>query len=240
MFPYDSTLLAAVKSPPQSVADVIQIMQTIEDTCIDGDGLKWFNWLYSAVTTAVEARIASGGFTDPAWLAELDVQFAQLYFGALESALSGQSAADCWQVLFTRRDQVATARIQFALAGINAHINHDLPLALVATCQATGTEPQHGGTNYNDYTALNSTLDSLVESAKQTLNVRLLGDALPPVSHLEDTIAAWNVSAAREAAWKNAELLWHLRAEPDLSSAFVDSLDGLAAVTSKVLLVPVG
>jgi len=215
-------------------------MQSIEDTCVDADGLKWFNWLYSAVTQAVEARILSGGFTDPAWLAELDVQFARLYFDALKSSLSGQATPDCWSALFTRRDRAETARIQFALAGVNAHINHDLPLALVATCEATGTVPQHGGTNYNDYTALNTTLDSLVDSAKLTLNVRLLGDALPPVSHLEDTIAAWKVSAAREAAWKNAELLWHLRAEAELSAGFMDSLDGLAAVASKVLLVPVG
>jgi len=240
MFHYDPTLLAAVSSSPQSVADVLQTMQAIENTCVDADGLKWFNWLYSAVTQAVEARIASGGFADPAWLADLDVQFARLYFGALASALSDQATPDCWQAFFTRRDQVEIARIQFALAGVNAHINHDLPLALVAACQATGTEPQYGGTNYNDYTALNTTLDSLIDSAKQTLNLRLLGDALPPVSHIEDTIAAWDVSAAREAAWKNAELLWHLRAEPQLSAGFMDSLDGLSAVTSKVLLVPVG
>lgn len=240
MFPYDLTLLAAVKARPTSIADVLQTMRTIEDTCADADGLKWFNWLYSAVTGAVESRIASGGFTDTAWLAELDVQFAQLYFGALESFLSGQPTPDCWQVLFNRRGQVETARIQFALAGINAHINHDLSLALVATCQASNTVPQHGGTNYNDYTALNTTLDSLVDTAKQTLNVRLLGDALPPVSHLEDTVAAWKVSAAREAAWKNAELLWHLRDETELSSGFMAALDGLAAVTSKMLLAPVG
>jgi hypothetical protein len=237
MFAYDPTLLGAVRPSPQSVTDVLQTMQTIEDTCVDADGLKWFNWLYSAVTKAVEGRIVSAGFTDSAWLAELDVQFARLYFDALASALSGQSTPDCWSVLFTRRNQVETARIQFALAGINAHINHDLPFALVATCEATGTVPQYGGVHYNDYTALNTTLDSLVESAKQTLNVRLLGDALPPVSHLEDTVAAWNVSAAREAAWKNAELLWHLRPEPALSASFMNSLDGLTALTSKVLLV---
>ncbi len=214
-------------------------MQAIEDTCIDADGLKWFNWLYSGVTRAVEDRIAAGGFADSAWLAELDVQFARLYFCALASALSGDPSPDCWNVLFSRRDQMETARIQFALAGINAHINHDLPLALVATCEATGTVPQYAGVHYTDYTALNTTLDSLVESAKRTLNVRLLGDALPPVSRLEDTVAAWNVSAAREAAWKNAELLWHLRSEPLLSTSFMNSLDGLTALTSKVLLVPV-
>jgi hypothetical protein len=239
MFPYDTTLLAAVRTPPQSVAEVLQTMQTIEATCIDGDGLKWFNWLYLQVTQAVETRVASGEFTDPAWLAELDVQFARLFFGALESALSGQPAAGCWEALFQRRNQTPIARIQFALAGINAHINHDLPQAIVATCEAGSTAPQHGSPQYNDYTALNTTLDTLVETAKQTLHVRLLGDALPPVSHLEDTLAGWSVSAAREAAWNNAELLWHLRTEPAFTSAFMDTLDGLTTVAGKALLAPV-
>lgn len=239
MFPYDATLLAAVQTSPQSVADVLQTMQTIAATCVDGDGLKWFNWLYLQVTQAVEARVASGEFTDSAWLAELDVQFARLYFGAVSSALSGEPTPGCWRALFERRNQTPIARIQFALAGINAHINHDLPLAIVAACQANSTAPQHGTADYDDYTALNSTLDGLIQSAKQTLHVRLLGDALPPVSHLEDTIAAWSVSAAREAAWNNAELLWHLKGEPGYSAAFMNTLDGLTTVAGKALLAPV-
>ena len=239
MFPYDPELLAAAQTPLQTIADVIRTMVSIDAMCRDDDGLKWFNWLYLQVTQAAAARVSSGGFTDPVWLAELDVQFARLYFDALASTLSGQSAPDCWQVLFEQRDHAAIARIQFALAGINAHINHDLPLAIVATCDATSTIPQHGGTQYADYTALNSTLDDLIESAKQTLRVRLPGDALPPVSHLNDTIAAWNVSAARESAWRNAEVLWQIRTFPPLYSAFLDTLGGFTAVVSKTLLVPV-
>ncbi|HWZ13582.1 MAG TPA: DUF5995 family protein [Acidobacteriaceae bacterium] len=241
MFPYDPMLLAAVSTPPQSVADVMRTMQSIDAACIDGDGLKWFNWLYLQVTQAAETRILSAGFSNPDWLAQLDVQFARLYFTALQSALDGAAAQQppgCWRALFDRRGQVQTARIQFALAGINAHINHDLPMAIVATCEATGTVPQHGSTQYNDYTALNATLDGLIESAKHTLNVRLLGDVLPPASNVEDTIAAWSVSAAREAAWKNAEILWHLRAVPLLASNFMDTLDGLTTVAGKTLLVP--
>jgi Family of unknown function (DUF5995) len=239
VFPYDPTLLAAVQMPLQSVADVLDVLQAIDAACLDADGLKWFNWLYLQVTEAVEARVNSGSFADPAWLAELDVQFARLYFSALESWLSGQLIPGCWQILFERRSQVAVARIQFALAGINAHINHDLPLAIVATCAIANTSPQPGGTQYGDYTALNDTLDSLVESAKQTLHVRLLGDSLPAVSRLEDTLGAWSVSAAREAAWRNAEVLWYLRAEASLSSAFVNNLDGLTCFAGKALLVPV-
>jgi hypothetical protein len=239
MYPYDATLLTAVQTAPQSISDVLQTLQAINTTCVDADGLKWFNWLYLQVTQAVEAQVAAGGFTDPAWLAQLDVQFARFYFSALKSSLSGEPTPTCWQVLFASRNQAAVARIQFAFAGINAHINHDLPEAIVATCQVTGTTPDPSGAHYGDYTALNSTLDRLIESAKVTLNVRLPGGELPPISRLEDTIAAWSVSAARESAWQNAEHLWQLRTIPSLAASFVDMLDGLTTVISKALLVPV-
>jgi hypothetical protein len=178
MFPYDPTLLAAVQTIPQSIPDVIQIMQTIDATCIPGDGLKWFNWLYLTVTQAVQARVNitdptdPNRFADPAWIAALDVAFARYYFAAVQSSLSGEPTPGCWQALFAVRNQTAIARIQFALAGMNAHINHDLPQAILGLCQAHPSRPQHGTTQYNDYTALNSTLDSLIEAAKITLRVR--------------------------------------------------------------------
>jgi len=235
MFPYDPVLLAAVATTPSDIDGVIRAMEAIDAACQDTDGLKWFNGLYLEVTQAVGARVAAGGFQDPAWLAALDVQFAALYFGALKAALSGAgSAPGCWRALFDRRGDTAIARIQFALAGVNAHINHDLPQAIVAT----GTAPVHGGVEYNDYTALNSTLDSLVERAKTELDVRLPGDALPPVTHLEDTIAAFSVSAAREAAWNNAEVLWNLREVPALAARTLGAIDGMTAVIGKALLVP--
>jgi hypothetical protein len=235
MFAYDDALLAAVKTAPASISDVLDIMQSIDALCIDGDGLKWFNGLYCEVTQAVASRVAAGGFADPAWMAALDVHFAALYFDALRAALSGDPVPGCWRVLLDRRDQAALARIQFALAGVNAHINHDLPIALVNT----GPAPVHGGLHYREYTAVNDTLCALVDRAKATLHVRLLGDLLPPVSTLEDTLAAFSMTAAREAAWNNGEVLWAFRDLPLLSARTLDMLDGMTAVIGKTLLVPV-
>ncbi len=111
--------------------------------------------------------------------------------------------------MFTRRDQTDIARIQFALAGMNAHINHDLvAYAIVATCRRRNTVPLHGTPQYSDYTALNATLDGLIDVAKKQLHVRLLGGPLPTVSHLEDLIAAWNLGDFREGAWNSAEIIW--------------------------------
>jgi hypothetical protein len=201
-----------------------------------------FNCLYLQVTQAVEARVNAAEFVNPAWVAALDVRFARFYFAAIQSALSGGSqgkASGCWQAVFDQRNQTAIARIQFAMAGMNAHINHDLPQAVLDICQTTAVPPQHGTAPYDDFTALNTTLDSLIEAAKTALDVRLLGDALPAASRLEDTLAAWSLADAREAAWNNAELLWHLADAPLAASALLDSLDGLTAVASKTILVPV-
>jgi hypothetical protein len=238
-FPYDPVLVSAARQSSHTVADVLQTLRTIDTTCVDGDGLKWFNRLYMQVTEAVAHRIAAGGFNDPAWLAELDVQFARLYFDALGRSLSGEACSGCWRAVLDVRSNIRLARIQFALAGVNAHINHDLPAAIVATCRAMRTAPDRGTPQCADYTNVNATLDTLIESAKQTLHVRLLGDRLPPISALEETIAAFGVKAARDKSWTNAQVLWHLRGSSLLSNGFDDSLDGITAVVSKALLVPV-
>lgn len=237
MFPYDAAILAAVQVKPQNIAEVFEIMKTIDATCADEDGLKWFNWLYMTVTGAIENKVTGGGFNDPAWLSELDVLFARLYFDAVAAELGGGSCPECWKAMLRVRDQAEIARIQFALAGMNAHINHDLPMAIVSTCQATGTLPEHGTPQYNDYTSVNPALDALVDEAKQKLNVRLPGDPLPVVSHLEDLMATWDLATFREEAWDTAESLWgESGGEINLR---MDLRDTLVATLSAALLVPV-
>lgn len=244
MFPYDPDLLAAVQSTPQTIADVVSIMQAIDSFCINGDGLKWFNLLYMQVTRAVEARVNANGFTNPAflnpsWMAALDVEFAGYYFRAIQTSLAGQPTPGCWQALFNRRNQTQLARIQFALAGMNAHINHDLPQAVLTICRSTQIEPQHGTPQYNDFTSLDTTLDGLIHQAEIDMHLRLLGDALPPVSDLDNKIAGWSLSTVREVAWDNAELLWRLADVPPVFTTFLASLDGTTALASEALLIPV-
>ncbi|MGD1093264.1 MAG: DUF5995 family protein [Bryobacteraceae bacterium] len=62
----------------------------------------------------------TAGFADPQWLAQLNVQFAGLYFSAVRPAFTGPPCPGCWAAIFAVRDNIQLARIQFALAGMNA------------------------------------------------------------------------------------------------------------------------
>ena len=236
MSPYDTNLLALARANPETIVEVVDALRAIDELLPATDGLKWFNGLYLQVTEAVQARIDAGVFADPDWIEELGVHFALIYLHKLEAWLESKVATECWRVLFERRGDAALARIQFALAGSNAHINRDLPLAIVKTCERSGLGPTYGSTQYNDFAALNTTIETLFDSAKETLHVRLPGGALPELSHVEDTIAAWNVTAAREAAWVNAEALWEIRDASLLAARYVEMLDGITAVIGKSLL----
>lgn len=232
-FAYDVQLATLIRDDAASIDQVVATLQAI-DALLNPleDGLSWFNSLYLKVTLAVREGNRTG------FIADLDFHFANLYFGALRGWLSGGSVPKSWAILFNQRSNVKLMRIQFALAGVNAHINRDLAVAVVATCQAGGIAVKHGTSEYRAYTDLNQTLDSLIEQAKRDLMVSLPGDALPGADQVEQITAAWGVAAARESAWVHAEVLALIGSgDAFLAQRFVDTLDATAALAGKALLI---
>ncbi|HEX3682732.1 MAG TPA: DUF5995 family protein [Bryobacteraceae bacterium] len=239
MFPSDPQVLAILSgAPPRDVSGVISELRRLDAALADNDGLKWFNWLYLLTTRAVKQYLDTGQAQAGQFISELDVAFAQLYRSALTAYLSGDDFPASWDALFSARGDERITRIQFALAGVNAHINRDLPIALLTVYDERNMRPVHGGVEYVAYTDLNTTLDAQIGLAKQNLMVRLDGANLASVDLLEIRIAAWSVAAAREAAWTNSEILFTLSAAP-LRSRYEKTLDGLSQLASKALLAPV-
>jgi hypothetical protein len=225
-FPYDDQLAGLVANDATSIDDVVKILQAV-DALLDGtkDGLKWFNTLYLQVTLKVRE-------SEPTkFIADLDFKFANLYLTALRGWLAGGGLPESWRIMFEQRANARLARIQFALAGVNAHINRDLAVAVVKTCQ-----PRHGSEEYREYTDINVILDSLIEQAKRELMVTLPGDTLPGADKVELLVGAWGVAAARETAWVHAEILAAIEGDAGLAARFVDGLDGTAALAGKALL----
>src|SRR5687768_1792294 len=123
----DEILAGILAERPQTIEGALSILDRIDSVLTRDDGLKWFNLLYLMVTKEVLEHPPAKGWSDPAWLARLDVNFAQLYFDALAVFVSNsQKTAKPWKVLFSVRSDARIKRIQFALCGMNAHINRDL------------------------------------------------------------------------------------------------------------------
>jgi hypothetical protein len=61
--------------------------------------------------------------------------------------------------LFASRNQHGIKRVQLAVAGINAHINHDLPMALVQTGKAMRIVPKHGTPEFRGFEKVNLILE---------------------------------------------------------------------------------
>lgn len=222
----------AAAPPVRTIDDVIALMRRIDALLPATDGVKWFNFLYLRVTESVRDEPPAGGWSDPVWLERLDVVFANLYFSALAA---GAACPRAWRALFDVRTRRDIARIQFALAGMNAHINHDLALALVSL----GPIPAEGSPRHRDFERVNALLERVEGEVKQTLLTGLAAVADHHLGRLDDVIALWKVRKARETAWENAEILWELRSMPPVRRKFETNLDRLVALSSKGLLASV-
>ena len=114
-------------------------MRAIAAEVPHGDGAGVFNNVYLRVTEMVADRLkTSAVFHDDAFIADLDVRFAGYWFKAYDATSHKPNA---WAPLFAARANRGVLPIQFALAGMNAHIENDLPLAVVATCTARRRHP---------------------------------------------------------------------------------------------------
>lgn len=227
------------RTPVQSIEDAIGVMKTIDATLPDADGVKWFNRLYLRVTVSVGAAVGAAKFNDSAFLTTLDVAFANLYFSALAAGTVNVGAApSAWRPLLQARHTPGIARIQFALAGMNAHINRDLPDGIVRAFRVHGGDPIYDDIRERDFDSVNDILERVEQEVKTEFTVGLVGVVDQLGGPVDDAVAMWKVRAARSAAWTNAQVLWGLRGLPRVRDRFFSKLDGLVGMTARGLLVP--
>jgi hypothetical protein len=225
-------------SPPGPVAAVIERMRTIRDGLDPRDGVACFNRMYLQVTELVGQNLVEGFFEDGAFIERLDVIFAGLYFQNVDAVESGQQADPSWQPLFDARFNRVVWPIQFAFAGMNAHINHDLPLAVVATCKEFTKDPDTPPV-HADYQRVNELLAKVESEVRQSFEAKLVHLATKDAEALKHIVGSWSITAARDLAWNNTEMLWAQHNMSLLYNKSVASLAHTAGITGRMLVTPV-
>lgn len=222
----------------QTIDEVVARLQNLEATLPPTDGVRWFNRLYLDVTLAVRQYCQSQTLAAPPFLEQLDVYFGNLFFAAFDAAAADADVPACWAPLFDARHDDRIAPLQFAVAGMNAHIGHDLALGVIDTCESLGVTPDSSSPQHQDYDAVNSILAVVEGQTKQWLLTGAVQEIDHDVAPVDDTVAIWSIKAAREAAWLRAEVVWHIRDHAELFKAYFGALDATVGMECRALLVP--
>lgn len=219
------------------VPAVVAALHEIDRDLFHGDGVWHFNRMYLRVTELVGQRLDDGWFQNREFMERLDVVFAHLYLDTVSQDREGLVLPPCWEPVFASRT-VPLAPIQFAVAGMNAHINHDLAVAVVTACDQLGLAPRSRGVR-GDYEKVSQLLAEIHEQVRQSFLRSVALEVDRELAPLLTLVGSWSVTRARDAAWVNSEVLWTLRASPELQEEFRVNLCRTVGLAGRTLLVQV-
>lgn len=219
-----------------TIDGVLERMDAIDATLPTGDGVATFNRMYRAVTQLVQRAELSDRFIAGEFIDRLDVHFANVYFEAYAADEGGTAIPPAWAPLFEARSRPDTHPIQFAFAGMNAHISHDLPLAVVSTCRELGVAPADETPEHTDFTATNLVLADATEEIKDWFCSGVVATVDRLGGRLDDGFAMFAIATCRAGAWESSEVLWGLADNPRLDAAFRSGLARTVELANRGIL----
>jgi uncharacterized protein DUF5995 len=203
-----------------------------------GDTRRFFHGTYLRTTRAVASEIERGGFRDGAWLERWDIAFAELYL----DALAGDSIPAPWRITFdTARDRPDLPPLRHVLLGMNAHINYDLPQALLAVITPEEfDDPRVRESRAADHRHIDDVLAARVsaEDAELTAVSRptLLDRLLTPANRFATRRF---LAEARAKVWHNTGVLDRARRDgPAAYARVLAELEALSAARLADLVAP--
>lgn len=199
------------------------------------DGVKWFAWLYADVTRAIAALFDGGQLETPRFMSDLVTRFGSAFLAAVADPAA---AAPAWRPLFDRRHDSRVAPLQFAIAGLNAHVGAELPAGLVDEAARLGIDLPNADAEHRDWNRINATIAAVEPKAKHYLLTGAVKQLDRVFKGVDDVAATWSVEAAREAAWAHGRALWGLRDEPFMLDPYLAALERTTGMVCRLLLVP--
>ncbi len=228
-------LVRIARTPrPTTIPGVVERLLAIEATLPEVHGIVAFTRLYRWTTENVHRAVEAGRFEAPADMVALDVHFADLYFDAIDAWALGTPIPPAWAPLLAQGGNPDISPLRFAVAGMHAHINRDLAVALAGL---DGGAPADDSPRFRDYVLVDRLLDETSDTIRHAL--------LPPVLHavdvrlgeLDDRVIIGAIGMARRAAWEVGQVLSTLRPRPLAWELALRCLDTAVGASASVLLI---
>jgi hypothetical protein len=226
---------------PATIGELLDEMQRLLASLPPEQGTaRDFLATYLRTTAAVAAAIGSGTFEDSAWVERWDLVFAGLYLDALDAHLAGTTRPSRpWRLAFDAAPGLPP--VLNVLLGVNAHINYDLPQALLAVIPDDDfRDPSVLALRRRDHERIDVILSSRVAAEDVELSSRsvrtLLDRALRPVNRWASRRF---LKEARQKVWKNTLQLWQARVSGErVFATRLAELEVLSAAKIADLLAP--
>jgi uncharacterized protein DUF5995 len=194
--------------PVTTIDEVVDAIQSIIAWSIANESrLGYFAALYKRITIAIRTAIAQGLFQDGPRMQLFDVTFASRYFAALNGYFHPSAfpqPSHCWRVAFDGATHPEPIIVQHMLAGVNAHIDLDLGIAVEQV--APGAKLPSIETDFN---TVNKVLAAQVNGVVDEID-----DLSPVLSEIYDVLKKNEIDLIgdalllfRDGAWRFAELL---------------------------------
>ena len=256
-----------VNTHDRTVATVLDDMQRRIDAIPPAVAhRRIFAETYFRTTRAVGTAIEEARFEDPDWVEKWDVVFADFYLRAYDADCAGTAdsagtagTADSsdssdiadssdssdsdsarvprpWRLAFDAPADLPALR--HVLLGINAHVNYDLPQALLAVISDDDfTDPVLMARRRRDHERIDAVLASRVAAEDDKLGPRTLLDrVLDPLNRLGSKRF---LKEARQKVWLNVEQLQLARLDgPERYRRRLAELEVLSAAKIADLLTP--
>jgi hypothetical protein len=205
----------------------------------DHDGLACFDYLYTKITESILSCVRRTGMTpddpdfhDAGFMAVFDIAFANRYLDGIGLGQQQAWQPKCWKVLLDHRQASHISPLIFAVAGVNAHVNFDLPFAVVSACDQLGQELD-SGTHHADYQLINQIFAEHMQELRQHFEAKWAkGFDQAWVSKVENMLGDWVVKLSRDFAWNKAMQLWPVHHDEARMTKLAKSRDRWVALVN--------
>lgn len=219
-----------------SIEDVINGLEWLEKYCLENDDLRGvFATAYLHITRSIHHQLLQKMFIDNPWTEKYLVRFGELYRVAVVNfdRPNPSRIPKSWKISFQTAEQKEGYVIQHLLLGINAHINHDLAIALYDVGIRTNQLDK-----YSDHNLVNRILEDATDGLKSEVSAKyapILRNLDRAAGTLDDELINFSIPKAREHAWTFAVAL---TSAPDnqTRNLIKRSLDEQAAVLARLII----